>query len=135
MSKGLVNRTERKFKRPKPGRTRLVKWPRTLLPLKVGCKSEDHTFVQRHPHRAGSHPHACPIQNSSLFASGLKTAKTAAGLCALLCAFWMAQDQVWDEPSFYAWTFDKPKGILYYVTLALIPLVVIAACLFPLAPW
>mmetsp|Transcript_28913 Transcript_28913/g.73837 ORF Transcript_28913/g.73837 Transcript_28913/m.73837 type:complete len:329 (-) Transcript_28913:168-1154(-) len=78
MMKGLANRTERKFKRPKPGRTRLVKWPRTILPVK---------------------------------------------------------DQVWDEPSFYAWTFDRPKGVLYYITIALIPLVVIAACLFPLAPW
>eukprot|EP00983_Pelagomonas_calceolata_P039151 1137056-Pelagomonas_calceolata.AAC.10 len=28
-------RAERKFKRPKPGRTRLVKWPRTLLRVKV----------------------------------------------------------------------------------------------------
>lgn len=35
LSRGLIIRTERKFKRPKPGRTRLVKWPRTLLLVKV----------------------------------------------------------------------------------------------------
>jgi hypothetical protein len=28
-------RVERKFKRPKPGRTRLVKWPRTVLIVPV----------------------------------------------------------------------------------------------------
>lgn len=35
MNRGMVTRTERKYKRPKPGRTRLVKWPRTLMLVKV----------------------------------------------------------------------------------------------------
>lgn len=39
LSRGLIARTERKYKRPKPGRTRLVKWPRTLLFVKVRAAS------------------------------------------------------------------------------------------------
>lgn len=36
--KGLLLKADRKFKKPKPGRKRLVKFPRTLLPCQVrGC--------------------------------------------------------------------------------------------------
>lgn len=34
--KGLLLKADRKFKKPKPGRKRLVKFPRTLLPCQVG---------------------------------------------------------------------------------------------------
>lgn len=34
VNKGLVLKTDRKYKRPKPGKPRLVKWPRTLLTLR-----------------------------------------------------------------------------------------------------
>eukprot|EP00210_Caulerpa_lentillifera_P009539 g9097.t1 len=30
---GLITKAQRKFKKPKPGKKRLVKWPRTLLPI------------------------------------------------------------------------------------------------------
>ena len=39
LRKGLFMKTERMFKKPKPGKKRLVKWPKKLLPLhndKVG---------------------------------------------------------------------------------------------------
>ncbi len=35
LARGLVYRTDRKYKQPKPGRTKLVKWPRTLLLMRV----------------------------------------------------------------------------------------------------
>lgn len=35
LTRGVIVRTERKYKRPKPGRTRLVKYPRTLLVVPV----------------------------------------------------------------------------------------------------
>jgi len=40
LKQGIIMRVERKFKRPKPGRTRLVKWPRTLLYVKVQSRAE-----------------------------------------------------------------------------------------------
>lgn len=33
MKAGLITKAQRKFKKPKPGKPRLVKWPRTLLPI------------------------------------------------------------------------------------------------------
>jgi hypothetical protein len=33
LRKGLFMKTERMFKKPKPGKKRLVKWPKKLLPL------------------------------------------------------------------------------------------------------
>lgn len=33
LKKGLLCRTERKYKKPKPGKPRLVKWPKTLEPV------------------------------------------------------------------------------------------------------
>lgn len=41
LRKGLFMKTERMFKKPKPGKKRLVKWPKKLLPLpheKVGLR-------------------------------------------------------------------------------------------------
>ncbi len=42
LRKGLFMKTERMFKKPKPGKKRLVKWPKKLLPLvheRVGCST------------------------------------------------------------------------------------------------
>uniref|UniRef100_A0A7R9YZA1 Translocation protein SEC62 n=1 Tax=Chlamydomonas euryale TaxID=1486919 RepID=A0A7R9YZA1_9CHLO len=75
--RALLIKAERKHKKPKPGRTALVKYPRTLL----------------------------------------------------LC-----QDQSWDESHFYAWRYDRPTSLWYYVAVCLVPLLVVGACLFPLAP-
>ncbi len=36
MQRGLVVRTERKYKKPKPGKKRLVKFPKTLELAEVG---------------------------------------------------------------------------------------------------
>lgn len=41
LKEGLVVRVERKYKRPKPGRTRLVKWPRTVLQMEVNAQGEE----------------------------------------------------------------------------------------------
>eukprot|EP00199_Chlamydomonas_sp_CCMP681_P002638 CAMPEP_0119108160 /NCGR_PEP_ID=MMETSP1180-20130426/13500_1 /TAXON_ID=3052 ORGANISM="Chlamydomonas cf sp, Strain CCMP681" /NCGR_SAMPLE_ID=MMETSP1180 /ASSEMBLY_ACC=CAM_ASM_000741 /LENGTH=331 /DNA_ID=CAMNT_0007093747 /DNA_START=179 /DNA_END=1174 /DNA_ORIENTATION=+ len=78
ISQGYALRTERKYKRPKPGRTRLVKWPRTLILLK---------------------------------------------------------DQQWDPEAFYVWRQERPASMWFWISSVAIPLVVVAACLFPLAPW
>lgn len=45
------------------------------------------------------------------------------------------QDQTWDEAVFYVWKYDRPTSLLYYVSAVALPIVVILACLFPLAPW
>ncbi|GFH11475.1 uncharacterized protein HaLaN_06976 [Haematococcus lacustris] len=45
------------------------------------------------------------------------------------------QDQQWDEDAFYAWKYERPTSMWYYLGIGAIPVVVIAACLFPLAPW
>ncbi|PNH11496.1 Translocation protein SEC62 [Tetrabaena socialis] len=79
MRRKLVRKTDRKFKKPKPGKKRLVKFPRTLV-----------------PHQDGSG---------------------------------------WTESAFYYYTYDRPTSIWYYVATVALPFLVIAACLFPLAPW
>uniref|UniRef100_A0A7S0YFT9 Translocation protein SEC62 n=1 Tax=Polytomella parva TaxID=51329 RepID=A0A7S0YFT9_9CHLO len=38
------------------------------------------------------------------------------------------------DEGFYTWTYDRPNGPLHYLGMVLVPLVVIGACLFPLAP-
>lgn len=78
MHKGLVMMADRKYKRPKPGKKRLVKFPRTLIPC---------------------------------------------------------QDQCWDEGFFYVWQYERPTSLMYYIGTVALPIVVILACLFPLAPW
>eukprot|EP00798_Chlamydomonas_sp_ICE-L_P014774 gene14774-20823_t len=78
VNKGLVLKNDRKYKRPKPGKPRLVKWPRTIE---------------------------------------------------------MSRDQSWDESVFYSWRYDRPTSFWYYIGTAAIPVMVILACLFPLAPW
>ncbi|GFR49441.1 hypothetical protein Agub_g11499, partial [Astrephomene gubernaculifera] len=75
----LVRKADRKYKKPKPGKTRLVKYPRTLVP---------------HPDGSG-----------------------------------------WTEGAFYYWTYDRPTSMWYYAATVALPFLVIASCLFPLAPW
>lgn len=41
----------------------------------------------------------------------------------------------WDEAAFYFWTYDRPTSIWYYVGTVALPVLVVACCLFPLAPW
>lgn len=36
---------------------------------------------------------------------------------------------------FYVWQYDRPTPLLHYVGTVALPIVVILACLFPLAPW
>ncbi|GLC33605.1 hypothetical protein PLESTB_000094600 [Pleodorina starrii] len=79
MKRKLVRKTDRKYKKPKPGKKRLVKFPRTIV---------------SHPDGSG-----------------------------------------WTESAFYYWTYDRPTSMWYYVATVALPFLVIAACLFPLAPW
>ncbi|KAG2446737.1 hypothetical protein HYH02_008298 [Chlamydomonas schloesseri] len=79
MKRKLVRKTDRKYKKPKPGKKRLVKFPRTLVP---------------HPDANG-----------------------------------------FTEGAFYMWTYDRPTSMWYYAATVALPFIVIAACLFPLAPW
>ena len=43
--------------------------------------------------------------------------------------------QSWDEGFFYVWQYERPTSLLYYISAVALPIVVILACLFPLAPW
>lgn len=45
------------------------------------------------------------------------------------------QDTSWNETSFYAWRYERPTSVWTYLGSVMLPLVVILACLFPLAPW
>eukprot|EP00879_Flechtneria_rotunda_P015341 GHRR01016037.1.p1 GENE.GHRR01016037.1~~GHRR01016037.1.p1 ORF type:complete len:328 (+),score=83.91 GHRR01016037.1:452-1435(+) len=74
----LLIPADRKFKKPKPGKKKLVKWPRTLKPV----------------------PGAA-----------------------------------WDEELFYAFSYDKPTGPMFYLLAVVVALCVLAVPLFPLAPY
>lgn len=79
----LVLACGRKYKKPRPGKKKLVKWPKTLLP-------------------AGPGGEPLPLL---------------------------------DEEAFYAWTYDKPAGPLFFLLSGLAAVCVIGVCLFPLAPY
>ncbi|MEW5297798.1 MAG: hypothetical protein WDW38_006982 [Sanguina aurantia] len=74
----FVRKAERKYKTPKPGRKRLVKFPRTLE---------------------------------------------------------KCEDSVWSDSAFYVWLYDRPTSIWTVVATVALPVVVIGACSFSLAPW
>jgi hypothetical protein len=48
MRRRLVQKTERKFKKPKPGRTRLVKFPRTLVRHPVSSAASQPASMHEH---------------------------------------------------------------------------------------
>jgi hypothetical protein len=41
----------------------------------------------------------------------------------------------WTENAFYFWTYDRPTSMWYYAGTIALPFIVVACCLFPLAPW
>lgn len=79
LKRGFITKTTRKFKKPKPGKKRLVKWPKTIEPF--------------------------------------------------------GPDVSWSEDAFYAWQYDRPTSVWFYVSSFLLVVVVVGACLFPLAPY
>ncbi|KAK9804442.1 hypothetical protein WJX73_000818 [Symbiochloris irregularis] len=78
MRRGLFFKAERQFKKPKPGKKRLAKWPKKLLPL-----HGDRAFTPEH---------------------------------------------------FYYWVNDRPASPYLWLFSVLFAVVVLLACLFPLAP-
>ncbi|KAK9839798.1 hypothetical protein WJX81_002420 [Elliptochloris bilobata] len=74
----LFIKADRMFKKPKPGKKRLVKWPHKLVPL-----YDDKSFAEEH---------------------------------------------------FYAWQYERPASPWLFALSALLVVVVMALCLFPLAP-
>ncbi len=65
LRKGLVARTDRLYKKPKPGKKRLTKWPRKLVPVppheQVGKLASEHANVANHPLLHGPAPHICVL--------------------------------------------------------------------------
>ncbi|KAL3154943.1 hypothetical protein ABBQ38_011473 [Trebouxia sp. C0009 RCD-2024] len=79
--KGFIRRVDRMYKKPKPGKKRLAKWPKKLVPVR---DRELQTFA---------------------------------------------------EDAFYAWMYDRPASPYLWLWSAMIAVAVLAACLFPLAPY
>jgi translocation protein SEC62 len=116
---GLLFRAERRFQKPKPGRKRRVKWPRTLVPL------------------SGSAPGARP-----------PALLPAAALSAILAADDGAQTKPADAKTptppqqntdadadtFYVWSYDRPTSWLFYAGAGALLLGCAAVPLYPLAP-
>lgn len=120
MRRKFVRKVDRKFKKPKPGKKRVVKFPRTLEPHAVrewpGCPCMPMLVV----HLASQVGDGCgritnvstPFPNSGV--------QDANG---------------WTEDAFYMWLYDRPTSMWTHAATVLLPVLVIAACLFPLAPW
>lgn len=53
-------------------------------------------------------------------------------MCPLPAPF---QDSVWSDSAFYVWLYDRPTSIWTVVATVALPVVVIGACSFSLAPW
>ncbi|DBB05953.1 TPA: hypothetical protein ACH3X3_009946 [Trebouxia sp. C0006] len=77
----LIFRTDRLYKKAKPGKKRLAKWPKKLL----------------------------PVRDRDL--------------------------QTFSEEGFYAWAYDRPASPYLWMFSVLIAVVVVGACMFPLAPY
>ena len=100
-------KADRKYKKPKPGKKRLVKFPRTLLL----CQDQAWDEVR---------PFSCLSQQTHVivcFDGSPEPVPSAS------------------QAYFYVWQFERPTSLLYYLSAVALPIVVILACLFPLAPW
>jgi hypothetical protein len=139
---GLLFRAERRFKKPKPGRKRRAKWPRTLVPLGLG--EGPRGAVRASPMLA---PEALTDifkvaevveaaegeqQGGAKSSSGGsakkggsdKKAKTAPAAPSLHP----------DADTFYVWAYDRPTSWLFYAGAAALLLGCAAVPLYPLAP-
>ena len=109
MRRRLFVKADRMFKKPKPGKKRLAKWPKKLIPMyadQVNLSSTKSAVLLRLRHRASwpcsSNTSVCP--------------------------------QTFQEEFFYAWQYDRPSSPWLFVLSVLLVVVVILSCLFPLAP-
>jgi len=140
----LFIKADRMFKKPKPGKKRLVKWPKKLVPL-----YDDKVRARLLP--------TCLPACLAVLAKGRQRGKLRCPLCeqpsaegradVQMCRAGqrcgqggLAQDehalsaQAFAEEHFYAWQYERPASPWLFALSALLVVVVMAFCLFPLAP-
>ena len=127
------------FKKPKPGKKRLVKWPKKLVPL-YDDKARRRLLAVCLPGWKCSWQTGQAAVSISCARSGRRKR------VGLYCAAQRrgqavpAQDehapdaQAFAEEHFYAWQYERPASPWLFALSALLVVVVMAFCLFPLAP-
>lgn len=134
--RGLVLRVDRVYKKPKPGKKRLTKWPKKLVP--VQDKSMLVTFPPSQIHLEHIvHTHLRQAKSMAAgIAPNVAMLHTVAHIEQVITA--VSQElllQTFSEDAFYAWTYDRPASPYLWLGSVLIAVLVLAACLFPLAPY
>jgi hypothetical protein len=141
---GLLFRAERRFQKPKPGRKRRVKWPRTLVPVVLSAAAQQGT----RPGSARASPMLAPQALEDIFraeeaekkakaeqeqnggAGGKKDANPAASPSPVPPSLTLHPD----ADTFYVWAYDRPTSWLFYAGAAAMLLGCAAVPLYPLAP-
>lgn len=127
-----VTKTERKFKKPKPGKKGLIKFPKTLEPHAVSALSSACMHASMWPGSMCACFHvACGSAVDSPCACRCPE-PTARMRTRVVC---MQDPNGWTEGAFYAWRYNRPTSMWVHVGTVALPVVVVGACLFPLAPW
>lgn len=133
-----VTKTERKFKKPKPGKKGLIKFPKTLEPHAVSARHSPPSACIALHHVPWTARHAAVQSTRPLPACRCPEPATRMRIrgCTHARVHACAQDpNGWTESAFYVWRYNRPTSMWVHVGTVALPVVVVGACLFPLAPW
>jgi len=147
---GLLFRAERRFQKPKPGRKRRARWPRTLVPLLGAAPGArppalltpgalasilagaDEAEALAAAAKSGGKGGA--KANGGAAAAAEPKSKAAAAAAAAPKDDPDAAAAAADADTFYVWSYDRPTSWLFYAGAGALLLCCAAVPLYPLAP-
>lgn len=155
VERGVLLPCDRKFKKPHPGRTKLVKWPRSLERMRVRSSALRLVLgagaaVSKRPALLALLAYAALVR-LHLPRACVDDAATALTVARQLLMNWRRpalrtpdspdppnaawhQGADWGEDAFYVYLREKPRSAWFYFSAFLLVLGVVGVTLFPLAP-